>query len=357
MRPSLPATSPRPPRAQRATARVARWRSSAPGLALAIALAVGATVLGHTFRLVGAPVFALVSGVLVTLFAGRRAALEPGVSVAASSVLKGSIVALGTGLSLTEVVATGRASRPILLGTLTIALGAAWLVGGWLGVPRDLKTLVGVGTAICGASAIAASDAVIDAAESDVAYAVATIFTFNVVAILTFPTFGHLLHLSPHAFGLWSGTAINDMSSVVVATAVYSHASLDYGVVVKLTRTLFIVPIVVALSTARARSTSPDARRGLSGHLRNARRAFPAFIAWFLLAVVANTVGVIPSAWHGSLAQLATFMITVALAGVGLSTNLRDLARAGLRPLALGAILWVLVTLSSLGLGVLTSRP
>jgi uncharacterized integral membrane protein (TIGR00698 family) len=268
---------------------------------------------------------------------------------AGKSILQGSIVVLGTGLSFQQVVTTGMSSLPVLIGTLLVALIGAQLLGRLLSVDTDLRTLIGVGTGICGASAIAATDAVLSASEADVSYAIATIFTFNVVAVLTFPALGHLMALSPQSFGLWAGTAVNDMSSVVAASSSFGHGAASYAVVVKLTRTLMIIPICMGLALWRARQglTGSRERPRLGGHLRH---IVPVFVGGFLLAVTANTLGLIPRTWHGALSDMAPVMITIALAAIGLSTRLRDIRRAGFRPLALGAVLWFVVAATSLGL-------
>jgi uncharacterized integral membrane protein (TIGR00698 family) len=237
---------------------------------------------------------------------------------------------------------------------LAVALGVAWLVGRALRLRRDLNTLIGVGTAICGASAIAATDAVIGADEADVSYAIATIFTFNVAAVLAFPSLGHLFGLSQHAFGLWAGTAINDTSSVVAASSIYGHAAASYGVVVKLTRTLAIVPICLGLAAWRNRTSTvtsdrPGSPRRASG-FETVRRVFPLFIAGFVVAVAFNTFGLIPAGAHHYLSDAATWMITAALAAIGLSTRFGNIRRAGPRPIVLGAVLWATVGVTSLAL-------
>ena len=229
-------------------------------------------------------------------------------------VLQGSVVLLGSGLSLGQVLSTGGRSLPVLLGTLLAALAMAWLGGRLLGLRGDVSTLVGVGTAICGASAIAATDAVIDADEADVSYAIATIFTFNVVAVLCYPSLGHALGLSEHSFGLWAGTAINDLSSVVAASTVYGHAAASYGVVVKLTRTLAIIPICLGIAAIRGRRR-PAGVEAKSGDRVRLRRIVPMFIPLFVAAVVVNTIGLVPAGWHHSLSDLSTWMITAALGG------------------------------------------
>jgi uncharacterized integral membrane protein (TIGR00698 family) len=325
-----------------------------PGLAPVVVLGAVATVLGHLVPVVGAPVFAVLGGIAIALVRPPVERARPGVRFAAKTVLKTSIVVLGTGLSFHEVLTIGGTSLPVLLGTLAVALLGAVLFGRALGVARDLRTLIGVGTGICGASAIAATDAVLSASDADVSYAIATIFTFNVAAVLTFPTIGHALGLSPHAFGLWAGTAVNDLSSVVAASTIFGNGATSYAVVVKLTRTLMIIPITLGLAAWRARGGQRHATTDEPRVTTGLRSVVPVFIAWFLVAVALNTIGLVPTRWHPALSATAEGMITMALGAIGLSTRPRDIRRAGFRPLALGAILWVLVAASSLTLQWLT---
>jgi uncharacterized integral membrane protein (TIGR00698 family) len=355
-----------------------RGAAVVPGLLVCAAVAAVATVLGHLVPVIGAPVCGIVLGVGAGVALRRRSLdgpLQPGMSFAGRIVLQSAIVVLGTGLSLSQVAKTGWSSLPVLLGTLSLALLAAWGVGRLLGIDGDLRTLIGVGTGICGASAIAATTAVIGAAEADVAYAISTIFAFNVIAVLIYPTLGHLLGLSQHAFGLWAGTAINDTSSVVAAAYTYGHPAGDYGVVVKLTRTLMIIPITIVLAVmVRRRETAtgvaakgapsgspvgqasnePADGAGMAGTGRAGRRGIRArqLVPWFLIGFLAaaglNSLGGVPSGAHAPLSTLSLFLITVALSAIGLSTRPRALRSAGLRPLALGAILWATVGISSL---------
>ncbi len=327
----------------------------APGAGAAIGLALVATALGRVLPVVGAPVFAIGAGVVVAVVRPPRVEWRPGLEFAGRQVLQGSIVVLGTALSFGQVATVGASSLPVMVGTLAVALTGAALLGRLLGVGRDLRTLVGVGTAICGASAIAATDAVISADEADVSYAIATIFTYNIAAVMTFPGLGHLLGMSPHGFGLWAGTAINDMSSVVAAGTVFGHGATGAAVVVKLTRTLMILPVTLAVALWRSRRSphgdTPGPRRSLGAHVV---RTFPMFIAWFLVAVLMNTAGLVPSGWHAGLSDLAQFMVATALAAIGLSTRVASIRRAGARPLLLGGILWVAVAGTSLLLQWLT---
>ena len=326
-----------------------------PGLSIAAALALVATILGHLVPVVGAPVFAIVGGIIIALVRPVKTSTKPGLHFTSRTILQGSIVVLGTSLSFRQVIATGTSSLPVMLGSLFVALAGAAIIGRLLKIERDIWTLIGVGTGICGASAIAATDAVLNATEVDVSYSIATIFMFNVAAVLTFPTLGHLLHMAPGAFGLWAGTAINDMSSVAAAATIFGHGATSTAVVVKLTRTLMIIPITLGIAIWRAgRGSSDDLvapKRSLWGHVR---QTFPMFIAWFLVATTINTFGLIPAGWHTGLSQIAQVMITMALGAIGLSTRVRDIRSTGLKPLLLGGILWVLVGSVSLGLQSLT---
>lgn len=315
-----------------------------PGLGLAVGITVVATILGELAPTIGGPVFAILIGIGITALRSPASRFVPGIRFTSKRVLQGSIVVLGFGLSFSQVIHSGAESLPVLVGSLVGVLAMAWFAGRRLGIRRDTNVLIGVGTAICGASAIAATSAAIDADDADVSYSIATIFLFNVLAVLTYPTLGHVFGLSQHSFGLLAGTAINDTSSVVAAANIYGAAALSYAVVVKLTRTLAIVPITIALAWWWNRGAADDGERpGL-------RKLFPGFILGFVAAVVVNSIGWVPDGWHHALARLASWMITAALAAIGLSTDFRQIRRAGAKPLVLGGILMVTVGALSLGL-------
>lgn len=324
-----------------------------PGLAVAVAVASVATVVGGWFPLVGGPVAGIVIG--VALAAVRRPAerLKPGITTASKFVLQLSVVLLGCQLSLTQVVRVGGSSLPVMLGSLVACLAAAYFVGRRLGIARDLRTLIGVGTSICGASAIAAVTPVIGAASAEVAYAVSTIFLCNIAAVFVFPVVGHTLGLSQHAFGVFAGTAVNDTSSVVATATIYGRQATDTAVVVKLVRTLMIIPIVIGLAGLEARRTArtdlaPASGPGRAGGVR-VLRLVPWFLVGFLVVVLLRTVGVLPAAAAPGFSAVATFLITVALGAIGVSTDFGALRRAGFRPMLLGIALWVLVAGASLG--------
>lgn len=330
--------------------RFGRARGIAPGLALAVLVALAATELGGFVPVVGAPVLGIVLGMVVAGVVAPDERLHAGFAFAAKPVLQASIVVLGATLSLHQVAVVGLSSLPVLLGTLAVALGGAFVLGRVLGVRGDAQLLIGVGTGICGASAIAAVTAVVNPKRQDVAYAIGTIFTCNVAAVLLFPLLGHAWHLSPHSFGLWAGTAVNDTSSVVAAAYSFSALAGPYAVVVKLTRTLTLVPIVIGLGIWRTRRAGSG-----SAHARVPwRRIVPLFLFGFLAASAVDTTGVLPAGWQPDITHAGTFLITVALAGIGLSLRWADIRGTGPRPLLLGGCLWVLVAVTSLGLQALT---
>lgn len=321
-----------------------------PGLAAALLVAVPAALLGAALPVVGGPVFGIAAGAAVGPLLRRHLPerhlrrLLPGFAAAGRQVLQASVVVLGAGLSLGEVVRVGGQSLPVMAGTLTVALGGAWALGRLLGVHREAALLIGVGTGICGASAIAAVTAVTGPAKDRVAYALGTIFTFNIAAVLLFPPLGHLLGLSQEGFGLWSGTAVNDTSSVVAASYAYGATAGAYAVVVKLTRSLMIVPVCLVL---QARKGRPAGRIW---------QVFPLFILAFLAASAVASLGGVPASWHPQISALSAFLITVALTGIGLGLDLSQVRAAGVRPLLLGALLWLAVATTGLGLQALTGR-
>ncbi|HEX3515159.1 MAG TPA: putative sulfate exporter family transporter [Trebonia sp.] len=355
--PLYPTNASRPRRAARGA------RAIAPGFALALAVAAVATVVGQYVPLIGSAVPGAIIGAAIAIVVKPGARLSPGVKWASTFVLQCSVVLLGAQLSIAEAARVGVSSLPVMLGTLAICLGAAWLYGRLLGVPGDLRTLIGVGTGICGGSAIAAVSPVIEAASTDVAYAISTIFLFNIAAVLVFPLLGHALGMSQQSFGLFAGTAVNDTSSVVATATTYGAAATSHAVVVKLVRTLMIIPICLGLATLTARKHRPGpvpagpVPVGAAPDRMSPRRVLklvPWFLIGFVLVAAVNSAGIIPAGAHAPLEHASVFLVSVALSAIGLSTNVAALRKAGHRPLLLGALLWITVATASLGLQALT---
>ena len=241
-------------------------RAAAP-TALAIAAVVMAGELaGRVVPAIGPAASALVIGIVVRIWYTPAQAGRPVIAFGSRTVLKAAIVVLGATFGLSELARVGGRSLPLMLGTLAAALLVMYPVGRALRVNWNLTTLVGVGTAICGASAIGAVSGVIEASEVEIAYAISTIFVFNVAAVILFPAIGHLLSLSQQSFGMWAGTAVNDTSSVVATASAFGHGATQVAVVTKLARTTMIVPIALALAVVtRRRATGPTEPTPASG--------------------------------------------------------------------------------------------
>jgi uncharacterized integral membrane protein (TIGR00698 family) len=312
-----------------------------------IAVVAAIAVLGaRALPVVGAPVIAIVVGMLARSAAQRFGVqVQPVAGLASRYLLQVAIVLFGTGLSVAAVLRAGLSSLPVMLGTLASCAAMAALAGRLMGVRGEMRILIASGTGICGASAIGAVAPVIAASETSVAYAMSTIVVFNLAAVALFPLVGHLLGLSQQAFGLWAGTAVNDTSSVTAAGYAYGHAAGDYAIVVKLTRTLMIIPLVLGLAARRRDSAAPA-----TSWVQWLRRLVPPFLPLFLLAAAAQSIGLVPQATHPALSLAATYAVAGAMAGIGASIQLDELRRVGLRPLLLGAVLSMTVAVTGLAL-------
>ena len=311
------------------------------GILYALLFAIPAYILGLYFPIVGGPVFGILLGML---FAKKRRpqATESGIKFTGKKILQYAIILLGFEMNLFHVVEVGEQSLYVMIFTLLAAFGAAFLMGKVLGMDRDMTALVGAGTAICGGSAIAAVAPVIGAKDRDVVISIATIFFFNVLAVFIFPFLGHSWGMSDAGFGMWAGTAINDTSSVVAAGYAYSHDAGAYATIVKLTRTLMIVPVCLFFALLMMRSA---AQNGAGFSLK---RIFPMFVLYFVLACIVNTTGILPAEVSHGLGMLGKFSIVLAMSAIGLNTDLPSLLKHGTRPLLLGMVCWIAVAGTSL---------
>ncbi len=332
-----------PPPATGAGAARPRRNSIWPGLLLSVALALVAELAGNALPIIGGPVFGILFGIIYRSTMGMHATLQPGVTFSSKKILQFSIIMLGFGLSFTQVMSTGGESLAVTLVTITVAFVSAWLLGRLLRTPSDLTVLIGVGTAICGGSAIAAVTPILKPSEHDTAFAISTIFLFNIVAVLIFPALGHMLGLTDYGFGMWAGTAINDTSSVVAAGYAYSHAAGDFATIVKLTRATLIIPICLFLVVLVGMRNRKQGAQSVS-----LAKIFPWFIIWFLVASLIRSTGILPDVMLEWLNVAAKFLIVIALTAVGLSADLRKIFATGPRPILLGFLVWMAVSVSSL---------
>lgn len=331
-------------------------RKMGKGVLLCFAIAVPSWFLGELVPAVGAPVFGILFGMILALLIKDRSTVQDGIGFVSKKVLQTAVVFLGFGLNLSVIWETGKQSLPIIVTTIAAALAAAYVLGKVMKIPGRITALVGVGSAICGGSAIAATAPVVKANDEEVAQSISVIFFFNLLAALIFPSFGALLGFSTEsgeAFGIFAGTAVNDTSSVTAAASVWDSLyglgseTLDKAVIVKLTRTLAIIPITLILALAAARKAKAD------GENVRLKSVFPMFILYFIAASVVTTAAVAAGVTPDFFAPLKTvskFLIVAAMCAIGLNTNIVKLIKTGGKPLALGFCCWMIVTAVSLAM-------
>jgi len=320
-----------------------------PGILLCLALAIPANLLGQTFPIIGAPVIAIIIGILISFILPKlttsqynNTSLDPGIKYTSKKLLQYSIILLGFQLNLYNLLRVGGQALLLILFAMAIAFITAFAVSKALKLPKATATLIGVGTAICGGSAIAAAAPAIRAKDEYVSQAISTIFLFNIIGVLTFPAIGMISGMDHHNFGTWAGVAINDTSSVVAAGTAWSIAwgadeALQIATITKLTRTLMIIPVTFALAVYTSRKQGHD-----NGDF-SLVKSFPWFVLFFAAAAMINTFAGIPASWSAGLTDVGRFVIIMAMAAIGLGTNLKKLFSYGFKPIFLGASCWVLL--------------
>ncbi|MEF9989093.1 MAG: YeiH family protein [Christensenellaceae bacterium] len=331
------------------------------GILFCFGIAVAAWFLGKALPIIGGPVFGILLGmILIAIFPKIRTihvskksdvGFLDGIAYTSKKVLQYSIILLGFEMNLFNIISVGSQSLFVILFTLTSAFLVAFFLGRALKVEGKLATLIGVGTSICGGSAIAATAPVIRASDEDIAASISTIFLFNIIAVFIFPALGHLLGMSDVGFGMWAGTAINDTSSVVAAGASWSatagnNAALEFATIVKLTRTLMIVPITLFLAILTSRKSKLKSKT--DGSRFSFLKVFPWFVIGFLLAAVLTTFLHIPASVTHILSTIGHFMIVMAMVAIGLNTNFKKLVSNGFKPIFLGLMCWFAVAVVSL---------
>lgn len=322
------------------------------GLLLCLVIAVPSWFLGKKFPIIGGAVIAIILGMVITLFIKDKGQLESGIKFTSKKILQWAVILLGFGLNLNVILETGRQSLPIIICTITTSLVIAYVLHKVMRIPGKISTLVGVGSSICGGSAIAATAPVIGADDEEVAQAISVIFFFNVLAAILFPTFGKLLGFDPlsgNAFGVFAGTAINDTSSVTAAASTWDSMwnlgsqTLDKAVTVKLTRTLAIIPITLVLALIRTKK-----EKGTDGSNKvSFRKIFPFFILYFIAASIITTIAVncgVAASFFNPVKELSKFFIILAMAAIGLNTNIVKLIKTGGKPIIMGLCCWIGIT-------------
>lgn len=306
------------------------------GIIFSALIATCAYFLGKNFPVIGGPVFGILFGIILNNF-NRPESFEAGIKFTSKKVLQLAVVLLGFGLNLGEIIVVGKSSLLIILSTISTALIISFIAAKILKIDSDVATLVGVGSSICGGSAIAATAPVINAKDEDIATSISVIFLFNIIAALIFPTLGVKLGMTHTGFGMWAGTAINDTSSVVAASGTWStmfnnDTALNYATIVKLTRTLAIIPITLVLGLIKSKENTEKV---------SPLKAFPTFILFFLLASIVTTVLPLPESFLSAMKFFSKFFIIMAMSAIGLNTDIKNLISRGGKAIIEGALCWI----------------
>jgi uncharacterized integral membrane protein (TIGR00698 family) len=322
-----------------------------PGILACLAMAFTARYAGLRFPVVGGAVFGLLFGMVAGRFR-RPESLAAGIRFTGRKILQYSIILLGFDMNINRVLAVGGQSLFVMLFTLAAAFLVAFFMSRFLQIQGNTGILIGVGTSICGGSAIAAAAPVLGAKDEEVAQAISTIFLFNVLAVFLFPVLGRALGLSDRGFGIWAGTAVNDTSSVVASASAWSQAAgndmaLEVATIVKLTRTLMIIPVSLVLSLYVTRKASREGKQA-GGSRFSFAKTFPWFVLGFVATALLNSFVPLPAGLPAILVQLGKFMIIMAMSAIGLSADLGKLVRNGWRPLLLGLACWAAVAMVGL---------
>ena len=341
-------------------------KNKCPGIVLCIVIAAVATILSgislgsFSLEIVGAPVFSILIGMIITLIVpalAGKALLKDGIKFTSKKILQWAVIILGFSLNMSTIAKVGAKSLPVIVCTIATSLIVAYIMMKVLKMDGKVSCLIGVGSSICGGSAIAATAPVIDASDEEVARSISVIFLFNVLAALIFPYFGHAIGLGSEGFAVFAGTAVNDTSSVTAAAStaegIYGvDGILSAAVTVKLTRTLAIIPITLVIAlwrTAKAKKAGGEGENTFSF-----KKVFPFFIIYFVIAALITTVvGIMPesgfTAFYSdsfvkAMKWLAKFFIAMAMGAIGLNTNLIDLVKKGGKPILMGFCCWVCIT-------------
>lgn len=343
------------------------------GILISFLIAVPSWFLGKLFPIVGGPVIAIIAGMIITIFVKDKASFASGIKFTSKKVLQWAVILLGFGLDLGVVAKTGAQSLPIICSTIATSLIVAFVLCKLAKIPGNISTLIGVGSSICGGSAIAATAPVIGADDEEVAQAISVIFFFNVLAAIIFPYFGQLVGFSTtngEAFGIFAGTAVNDTSSVTACASTWDamwnlgSETLDKAVTVKLTRTLAIIPITLVLALYKANqakktltnSNISSENTGTSSF--SLKKIFPWFILYFIAASLittlcykfisdSETINTVINIFK-FLKDCSKFFIILSMAAIGFNTNIIKLVKTGGKPLIMGACCWICITAVSL---------
>ena len=298
-------------------------------------------------ELLGASIIALFMGTIINSFF-HPAWMKPALKFTSKKVLKGAIILLGASLSVNTILSVGKMTFFVMFFTFAMCFGGGYFVRKLFGLNWKLSNLISAGTGICGGSAVAAIAPVIDADDKDIAFAMSSTFLFDMVMVALYPLMGKALGMTDMAYGIWAGTSVNDTASVVASGYAFSEAAGDFATMVKLTRTIAIIPTVLVFAYIGTRIKQKELKAANEGQKVNLMKIIPWFIGGFLLLAILNSIGCIPVAVSGIMKSTSKFLMVSALAAIGLGTSITDFKKAGLAPMFYGITIDTLVTLTAL---------
>ena len=342
------------------TSMLKKWASYLPGFGVALVIAALAKFIESLIPipLIGASVIAMFIGMIINSFHKPDKVLSPGIKFTSKKVLKFAIILLGASLNITTVLTVGRNSLIVMVFTLATCFGLGYISGKLLHLNWKMSNLISAGTGICGGSAIAAIAPVIGATDLDIAFGMSATFLFDMAMIVLFPILGRVMGLTDIMYGLWAGTAVNDTSSVVAAGYAFSEQAGNYATMVKLTRTLAIIPTVIIFAFVAMHVNKKE--NSLNASETKVKLSMKSVIPWFILGFLAmvgiNSLGYIPQTVSAALKNLSKFLMVAALAAIGLNTNFKDMKKAGPAPMIHGFIISLLVVLVAIGVIVFESK-
>ena len=319
------------------------------GIAICFAVAALSVFLEELIPggLLGASIIALFSGTIINSFF-HPDWIKPALKFTSKRILKVAIILLGASLSINTIMSVGKMTFFVMIFTFAMCFGGGYFVRKIFGLNWKLSNLISAGTGICGGSATAAIAPAIDAEDKDIAFAMSSTFLFDMVMVALYPIMGKALGMTDIAYGIWAGTSVNDTASVVASGYAFSEIAGDFATMVKLTRTIAIIPTVLVFAYIGTRLKQKELKTANNGQKVNIVKTIPWFIGGFLLLAVLNSVGFIPTAVSGIMKGGSKFLMVTALAAIGLGTSLTDFKKAGLKPMFYGITIDTLVTLTAL---------
>jgi uncharacterized integral membrane protein (TIGR00698 family) len=296
----------------------------------------------------GASIIALFMGTIINSFFSPEW-IKPALKFASKKILKVAIILLGASLSINTIMSVGRKTFFVMIFTFAVCFGGGYFIRKLFRLNWKLSNLISAGTGICGGSAVAAIAPVIDAEDKDIAFAMSSTFLFDMIMVALYPIMGKALGMTDIAYGIWAGTSVNDTASVVASGYAFSEAAGDFATMVKLTRTIAIIPTVLVFAFIGTRMKQKELQKESEGKKVNVLKIVPWFICGFLALAIINSAGFIPDNVSDVMKTTSKFLMVTALGAIGLGTSITDFKKAGLAPMFYGITIDTLVTLTALG--------